>query len=337
MVAYASPVALADKTDVQIETMRAVAVVLLVSFHVIGSTENSGLQLGYPHSLRLFADFFIDLRMPFFAFIAGYVFAVRPPGLTRYSMFVIGKLSRLYVPFIVAVLSFAILSSVLNTSFALPSAEFFKPLVFGYAHFWFLQAILVIFVVYGLADALLGSRFQVAILGLGVVCYFLPTAFRIDFLSLHQSFYLFPYFMLGVVMYRNAAQIHEFAEELTLFLIVLALACVFWNMHELVETGRFSVERRDVQSLAFGLAMCVLAAFWCPRLPALEFLSPFAFTIYLYHVFGTAAARMAGQAIGISSIEALFCIGLASGLFLPVLLHKTMTRVPRLQRLVLGR
>jgi hypothetical protein len=44
-----------------IETMRGLAVLLLVSFHVIGAASNAGLQLDYPHPLRLFADLLIDL------------------------------------------------------------------------------------------------------------------------------------------------------------------------------------------------------------------------------------------------------------------------------------
>ena len=44
--------------------MRGLAVLLLVSFHVIGATSDAGLQLDYPHPLRVFADLLIDLRMP---------------------------------------------------------------------------------------------------------------------------------------------------------------------------------------------------------------------------------------------------------------------------------
>jgi hypothetical protein len=93
--------------------------------------------------------------------------------------------------------------------------------------------------------------------------------------------------------------------------------------------------RRDVQSLGFGLGVCVLAFFWLPRITVLEKLAPYGFTIYLYHVFGTVAVRETCDLLAIKALEVRFMLGLAGGLYLPVLMHQTVLRMP-ITKVLLG-
>jgi hypothetical protein len=312
------------------------AVVLLVSYHVIGDTDAVALQIGYPHLLRLYADFFIDVRMPFFAFIAGYVYALRPMTLENCGAFLSGKFRRLYIPGAVAIIAFAGTAQVMGTRFAVPLSESWIGLTQSYAHFWFLQAILAIFVLFGFLDAVLREEYSVTLFVIAVVLSlssFHPGAWA----SLNGAVYLFPYFMLGVVFCRYAAELWTEADKLTIVLMLVAVICALWNIKILYETGVFSPVRRDLQSLGLGLSLCALAVLWCPRLPMIEALCPFAFTIYLYHVFGTVAARKALDHMGATTLEVRFLIGLMAGILLPVLLHLVCQRARPLSRLVLGR
>uniref|UniRef100_UPI0035AFCA27 acyltransferase family protein n=1 Tax=Paracoccus sp. TaxID=267 RepID=UPI0035AFCA27 len=82
-----------------IETVRAIAILVLVSFHVIGGPEaGRGLGLQAPHPLRYYADLLIDIRMPLFAFIAGAVYALRPVRVEKLGSFLVGKFRRLALP-----------------------------------------------------------------------------------------------------------------------------------------------------------------------------------------------------------------------------------------------
>ncbi len=325
------------QNEIPLETMRALAVVLLVSFHVIGPNSDGGLRVAYPDMLRLYADFFVDLRMPLFGFIAGYVYALRPPSMTGYAGFVLGKLRRLYLPGIVAILAFVVVAAIMGNRFAVPLTEAWQPLFYSYAHFWFLQSILVIFVLFGFLDALLEGRFTLLFLITSCVLYLAGTGFDTRFFSVNGALYLLPYFLLGVVFNRHAGAVAEVSERLTLVLGVLAVACALWNIQALYETGQFSMGKRDYQSLVFGLSMCSLMMMWSPRLPILERLSPYAFTIYLYHVFGTVAARMLCDILGIEQLDLRFVCGLVGGLALPVLLQVAARRMPVASVVVLGR
>lgn len=337
MVALTGVAPHADTSHVPIETMRSMAVVLLVAYHVIGSGAGTGLDIAYPNVLRLYADFFLDVRMPFFAFIAGYVYALRPLNIRNYVGFATGKFRRLMLPGLIAIAAFMTVAHFAGTRFAMPLQDIWRPFVQAYAHFWFLQSIMVIFLCYGLLDAVLRGRFAVVALACSVLVYIADWRFPTTALSVNGAVYLLPYYLLGVAFCRHTAEIWEEAERLTLLLLVVALACAFWNIRELIETGTFSRDTRDVQSLVFGLSVCALAFLWCPRLPILEQLAPFALTIYLYHVFGTVAARMVANGAGIASTDLRFIVGLAGGLTLPIGIHLVVQRIPVLSMAVLGR
>lgn len=317
-----------------IETMRAVAVLLLVSYHVIGVDETSGLGLGYPHSLRLFADFFVDIRMPLFAFIAGYVHGLRPVSPGRYQAFLVGKFQRLLIPGAVAVTAFALAAGLVGNEFQRSLDGFWRIYVFPYAHFWFLQSIFLIFILLGAIEARFRDVLTPILLGLSMILYLAGAGLGITLFSLSGVSYLLPFFLLG----RQFVRMKDLDRQRKAWLIGLSLAVIaltsLWNVAHLQTYGEFS-PRRDLQSLAMGLSFCLLAVLALPQINVLASLGPYAFTIYLYHVFGTSGARQALHAVGVRDIPITFAAGLAAGILLPVLLYSLAARDSRLRRLVL--
>lgn len=141
MISRSAPTLFTARSDqLPIETTRAIATLLLVAYHVIGAGPHAGLQIDYPSDLRLFADFLLDLRMPLFAMIAGLVFAMKPLSPSGLPHFFAGKVRRLVVPGIVAMLAFEIAGSLGHTQLDVKS-HYLQPFVTGYAHFWFLQSV----------------------------------------------------------------------------------------------------------------------------------------------------------------------------------------------------
>jgi fucose 4-O-acetylase-like acetyltransferase len=318
-----------------IEVMRGIAVLLLVSFHVIGASPGTGLEIDYPHPLRIFADLLIDARMPLFAFIAGYVYALRPVTREAFGGFVQGKIRRLAVPGLVAVAVFVAIAGLMGNEFALAPAELWRPLLLPYAHFWFLQAILVIFLVYGAIDALAGQRGAVAVFALSLGLLFTPRL-PVSLFSVNSAVQLLPYFLLGVVFLRHRALLRSWRLPLVALCAAAIAAGLWWNLGVLERTGEFSQDRRDLQSLVTGLGLCLVLVLSAPRVAALEWIGPFSFTIYLYHVLGTAGMRELLQALGVEAVPLHYLLGLAAGILFPVALHLAAARVPALSGWVLG-
>jgi peptidoglycan/LPS O-acetylase OafA/YrhL len=72
----ASP--LSRQKDSAIQSLRGLAVILMVCGHVIGSTRANGMQVADRSAWRLFYLALKDLRMPIFTVISGFVYAMRP-------------------------------------------------------------------------------------------------------------------------------------------------------------------------------------------------------------------------------------------------------------------
>ncbi|MEM8789217.1 MAG: acyltransferase [Pseudomonadota bacterium] len=316
-----------------IETMRAIAVLLLVTYHVIGAGPRDGLAVDYPHGLRVFSDFFIDLRMPVFAFVAGFVYGLRPVAPSALGRFLTGKLRRLAIPGAIAATLFFLALTVMEGR---PIAEIWRIYLFPFAHYWFLQAILVIFAVFCTLDVATRGRFAEAFLLVACVLTLSPIDIPGGPFSVNSAIYLLPYFILGTVVVRRYALLRQYMVVILPIALIAAAAATWQNLGLLQETGALSTERRDLQSLSFGIAACVIGILVLPRLGWLAWLGPPSFTIYLYHVFATSGMRQALEAVGVTQTVLFMVCGIAAGVLLPIILHWMAGQTALTRRLVLG-
>ncbi|WP_306751795.1 hypothetical protein [Paracoccus actinidiae] len=108
-----------------------------------------------------------------------------------------------------------------------------------------------------------------------------------------------------------------------LLCLAAIVAGTIWNLDQLAVRGELSENRRDLQSLAVGLAVCLLAVLAMPRIAALSWIGPPSFTIYLYHVLGTASVREALYSMGLTSVPLNYAAGIASGIGLHLLVSQS--------------
>jgi fucose 4-O-acetylase-like acetyltransferase len=334
---FADPRGAAAERTEPIETLRALAVLLLVFYHVVGSGPTAGLEIDYPHPLRTINDLMVDLRMPTFAFVAGYVYAIRPVAIGAYGGFMTGKVRRLLVPGAVAVTLFALAATLTGMSMALDEwARFWRIYLFPYAHFWFLQAIFLIFSVLALIEARTGPRAAWALLAAAVPLYLLDLFPPGNPFAVKQAVYLAPYFLCGVLYRRHLRLLRRHGRLVLPLCLALAAVALWLPVEAYRETGAVPGAKRDLQSLALGMAAPVALMLVLPNLPWLSRFGAASFTIYLYHVFGTSGMRQVLEGLGISSLAVLVPAGIAAGIALPLALHALSERTGPTRRLVLG-
>lgn len=322
-----------------INTLRYFATLLLVSYHVIGADEEGGMHVGYPSVLRFFADGLIDLRMPIFAFIAGAVYALRPLTLVEPYGFFIGKFRRIVVPGVAASIIFWVSCNwVLKDGFAY-GADPIATILLSEGHFWFLQAILLIFLVIGGLDVALKYNHAVFLffttLVLTVVWKHLQISDLGD-LEIGSAVYLSPYFLLGLLVFRYHEAIMLRKQILTLASMCLFLLGITVNISIYQETGQLSKGRLDLQSLSTGIGVILLAYFMFRRVGLFDRLAVYSFTIYLYHPFGTSLVRRLTEHLDISAPALHLVIGVTAGLIFPCLLHIGANRFDWSRRVLLG-
>ncbi|WP_062530211.1 acyltransferase family protein [Demequina rhizosphaerae] len=293
--------------DKNVDSLRGIACILLVTVHVVHSTAvPNGWALWY-------GDAFIGIRMPLFAFLSGVVYAWRPvtsPGL--WPSFIANKARRLLIPYVILVPILAISHLVLEIG-AAPSANPVGWFLFPQSPYWFLLASFWVYAAVALADShrLLERRRNVAwlfaaLLALNVVVN-LHAGSHPPFLRLTSALYLALYFVAGMAAIRfgwryvsRRVALGTAALFLALFLYVQAIPLGAWTFHD--------NPRQDLVQIA--LAISFPLAFMALRLQssALAWIGGYSAGIYLLHPFTMVTGRAILHLVGVEStaVDVLF-------------------------------
>ncbi|WP_410219261.1 acyltransferase family protein [Paracoccus sp. (in: a-proteobacteria)] len=330
-----SPQSSVSLTDLPIETMRAIAILLLVSFHVIGGNTADGLGLSYPHPLRYFADLLVNIRMPFFAFVAGAVYALRPVEPSQLGKFQIGKLRRLAIPGLTAITIFILFTWL--TGGGLPfDGEFWQAYYRGYAIFWFLQAMLLFFLIFGTADILTRGQILLPALLVAFAALGSGSTFETDILAANRISFLFAYLLLGIAYVRYH---HVFRAYRGPVLALAALALLMglgMTLNILLESDALPRSHLGLRSLLLASGSCLLTFMLLPHLRSLDWLGGFSLTIYLYHILATSATRRVLDTAGTDSLILHVLLGTLAGVAAPLILHLVMSQWSLTRLLFLG-
>jgi surface polysaccharide O-acyltransferase-like enzyme len=324
--------------DLRIETIRGLALLLMVAGHVIGDVATAGMAVADDSFLRYLYNSLVYVRMPLFTAISGYVYALRPiTSDMALSRFFQGKARRIVLPLIVVSTLFFFSQMIAPGANAQPDlADFFSIYFFGYAHFWFLQAIFCIFIVVALLDKV--GALDTPGKAMAVIALAIAASFGHDMLtrvfSFHRAVELLPFFLLGLSVYRFWS---SFTTRTLQICIALILA-VSVAMDQAYLWGQTNLSSSEIAVVGTALGLSAIYLLITHRFFFAPFawLGRYAFEIYLLHVFGTAGTRILLSKINIDNDWIVFFGCLAVGLALPVAVKRAATRWPMADLLLFG-
>lgn len=330
--------------DTYIDTIRGIACIALVSFHVVGDTPRSGLELPSDDWLVTIQLCLADMRMPLFSFISGYVFTslLRPQG--SWAVLIRSKLRRLLLPMISVGTFYYLLRAAMNY----PQPQLWEIYVGPYLHFWFLQATLLMMASL-LCINMLTTRakrndtrraaINAAILGsVGAIGTISGVTLGIPFFSISHAFYLAPFFMTGHVL---GLFTHKWSVEpslrtsfpaliLLLFAASLSVALAF----EYVTPGN---EIRRTLAILIGLITAITLFIIKPRNRVLAWIGGMSYAIYLFHVLFTASTGMViGKAFPNLDVHYMYIPILVAGIIGPIILQMVLLKSGWLSFCMLG-
>lgn len=321
------------------QTLRGVACILLVAFHTVGNHSTSGLHVADDSGYRFFANLFQCIRMPLFTFLSGFVYAYRPVLPSGAVDLARRKLTRLVLPLLcVTTLYFAATTlAPLGSNGVIPVDRMWRIYVFPYVHFWFLQAVILIFVFVAVLDRwqlLATPRFYAVALLACIAVHLALDMSRADdvpfsaFYALHFA----PYFLLGVGANRFRSLFLEPRVSWTcLTLLLLAMGLHAMNLVDGAQLDRNGSLLELTIAATATLAMVRLF----PAFRPLELIGAYSFAIYLFHPFFVAAIRGVSKPFGILAV--IFAVCVIAGVAGPMGLERVLGNVPVVKTLLFGR
>ncbi|KQX18079.1 MULTISPECIES: acyltransferase family protein [unclassified Sphingomonas] len=319
----------------RVQVTRGLACLLLVLFHVVGGKADDGLRIADASIGRQVLDVLLYVRMPLFAFISGYVYTFKPLDPARPGRFLQGKLRRLALPLLSATTLFYLVAL---ARAPMPPADAAAGLLhayfFSYEIYWFLQAMLLIFLLLPLLERfLLGSPRGCA---MAVLVAFLLTvpAEPFDFLSINGAAFLAPFFFIGIAARRFIGELTPNWTWLLLAILVVAFALHAYNVATM--PPHMGARRGTWLSLIIGGISPLLLIGHVPRVALLARIGASSFAIFLFHIFFIVAMRMLLKTLGIESFAIHLIAGLAAAIAGPMLLEALLAKGKVTRRLFLG-
>ncbi|WP_083930991.1 acyltransferase family protein [Kaistia granuli] len=320
------------RKDKHLETLRGMACVLLVAYHVIGNDPAHGMHIDAHDNWRLFTELFIHIRMPLFSFLSGYVFSAIVADRAGLATAIGKKLRRLGIPLVVVSTLFYLCFGLINGGFDGPIWQIY---VLPYQHYWYLQATLLIMIGVLVGCHIAGRQtriFMTALFPLACAVFIAAPVFEPDVLAISSAFYLLPFFLLGQLLRVWSAE-REIravpARRVPLVLLFGAVVAILFvlDLAQYEGFNQLNFDRQSALGLLFGVSACLFLYLSRIEWRPLEFIGAYSYSIYLFHVFFTAALRRSLGVIfpGITS-GVFFVSALVAGLFLPIVVHQVLIR-----------
>ena len=305
----------------RLDTLRGLACLLLVSYHVIGGDRETGLRLPDEHIAARINDFLALVRMPLFSFLSGMVYALRPLR-GDIGPFAAGKVRRLLVPMLVIGTGFALLQAAMSGTNG-GVTEWHLLHIIPVAHYWFLESLFLIFMLTAVLE-----RSRVLDSAAGFLAVFLVAMMLHVWAPLPVHFglngatFLLPFFLLGVAARRFPAMTTN--PRLAVAVVLLPLVLMLgWAASQVPNPDAPGIER-----LTVSLCACLLLLRLGPAARWLAFIGAWSFGSYLFHPVFTAASRIVLKSVGIEDLAVLFTTGLVVGLIGSIALTAALGRWP---------
>lgn len=268
----------------QINVMRGFFILLLVTYHIVGSDENSGLKIsnGWLRTISNCLDF---LRMPLITAIGGLVYAIKPASGASdgFSIFIEKKVRRLLVPMLMVGTIFAFIHNMTEGTNQVPinlATLHFIPV----AHYWYLESLFWIYISIFVFEKLrlLSSPMRFLALMIGIVTLNLSTTLPVT-LGIGGWLYLLPYFIFGIALakFRVLRSLYQKPKFLAILLGVVIVGLTINGVPENY------VSRNTAPFLVIGCSLICIVFGLIPKVSSriLGRIGQSAYAIYLYHIF----------------------------------------------------
>ncbi|WP_406683470.1 acyltransferase [Seonamhaeicola sp. MEBiC1930] len=329
-----------DKT---IETLRGLAILLVVIGHVIGSAAEGGMQVDDDSFLRYIYYTFIDpVQMPLFTVLAGWVYALKP-STPEIKEFVIKKVFRLLIPMLaVGACYFIVQYYTPGTNRKSDLVDLWKLIIFPYTFYWYLYSLFFVFVIIAFLDSIGKMKttsqwtliFSLSLIALLTRDLLIPIE-SLNYFSYLGTLYLLPSFILGVGLFRFKELLEN--RILKTICVLLLIGCIIVQQLSWFNIIDVVLLKDNFYGLLIGFSFTFILLRSKVEINWLIWFGGLSYSIYLFHGFGTAAGRIIPRSLDVNSSTLIFITSLVLGLMFPIIIDKIFEKFKLTRILFLGR
>jgi len=332
-----------NKKDNSVQSLRGLAIILIVMAHVIGYTSKEVMKAADHSFLRYLYYTFEYFRLPLFSVISGWAYSLRPISKDTWASFLTNKTRRLILPMIfVGLLYFFARLFAPGINRPVDIDDLWKIFVFKYDLYWFLPSLFWVFIMICLVEVQGWIKkfngwllFLIISLSILSISHFYLTSIP-NYFGVMGSFYLLPFFIVGIGIerFRNFLFHKTFLWVIAfIFPIGILLQQLFWfGFIDFPFQGKASP-----LGLLVGISGAILLFKIHFISKWLVYIGGYSYTIFLFHAFGTAGSRIILTGFGLTNQTILFSVSLIVGLILPILIDTVIDRYKITRLLLLGK
>ncbi len=334
------PASSTTKKNEYVETLRGLAIILVVFGHMIGITSTGGMRVSDDSIYRYLYYSLEYVRLPLFTVISGWVYANKPVLATNRLKFVKGKFRRLIIPMLViGTLMFLMRMAIPGTNTTPHLSELPRNLIFPYDVYWYLFSLFLIFITISILDTQpFFHKLQgwVTTLCCAFVILFISETFLDpvpNFFSFKGAVYLFPFFLLGIGIFRFRDTLLN--DKLIVPMLVVFVAAVI--VQQLMWFGYFPMQhRKSLLGMTVGITGVVLLFRLGLKSNLLTWIGGYAYGIFLFHVFFTGGSRILLTRLGIESQPLILILGVLIAISASIVIENMLKRSGTLSLYFLG-
>lgn len=334
------PSTASQKKNQHVETLRGLAIILVVFGHMIGYDSTGGMRVSDDSVFRYMYYTLEYIRMPLFTVISGWVYANKPILSTDKSKFVKGKLRRLILPMLAASTLLFLFRMIIPGTNSTPAlSDLPRNLILPYDVYWYLFSLFLIFLTITILD---NQKFFYSIGGWAVtlICSFVLLYITENFLdpvpnifSFKGAAYLLPFFLIGIGIFRY----RDLLFNANITFLALSVFVAGMIIQQLIWFSELpGQERHSLLGMAIGISGVLLLFKLKLKSSFLIWIGGYAYGIFLFHVFFTGGTRIVLLKSGLENLWVILIAGLVSAIAFSILAETVINRFKVLRFLLLG-
>lgn len=221
-------------------------------------------------------------------------------------------------------------------------SQIWQILIFPYTLYWYLPSLFLVFLICSILDAWkmmdkIGGWLVVLGFAIGLLVVrnlFIPETAP-NYFSYKGGIYLFPFFVIGIGIQRyKPVFTSKYMTWSLLAVLTVSLAIQQMSWFDVIE---YELSKRSGFGLLIGITGTILFFRLKWKVNWLIWFGSYAYSIYLFHSFGTSGGRILIKGLGIENTPMVFIASLIPGLLVPVVMEIVLDKFSLSRTLFLGR